>query len=229
MKKTECLAARRIFSSFTLVELLISISIFALIILSLYSAFQTGFLSYNRIDSAFNIYQTARLILNRIDLDLKNAFIYSRDDSRFRGNAGALEFFSIADSFQKGETFSYFCRIRYESNNQILNRVFYQNLEAVKEDSVLEGEELSPDVKEISFQYAYKSPDPSKPFDWQDSWPKEGDTNQKKDLPLAVKIKLSLIEKNKQQEHIVEFSRTVALPLTEQNAASASGPGAPGE
>jgi len=200
---------------FTLIELLIATSIFSIIILSLYSAFQSGISSYNRVDSAFNLYQTARIVFNRIELDLKDSFIYLEDDSKFKGTSQTLEFFSVIDSFEKGQAFSNICRVKYELNNDILKRIFYQGLDALEENSKFEGEELSSDVKEISFQYAYATNSLDKSYDWQESWPKENDLTQRKTLPLAVKIKLSLTEKDRHQKElgIVVFNKTVPLSL----------------
>lgn len=200
---------------FTLVELLIAISIFSIIILSLYSAFQSGVLSYNKIDSAFNIYQTVRVVFNRMELDLKNSFPYSKTDSKFTGSMQTLGFVSAVDSFKKYELSSQILGVRYELNNGILKRTCYQGLGAVEENLESEGEELSSDVKEISFEYACATDKPENPYSWQESWPKGENSEQKKFLPLAVKIKLSLIEKDKRQKeiNIIEFSKIVSLPL----------------
>jgi len=203
-------------TGFTLIELLIAASIFSIIILSLYSVFQSGILIYKRVDSAFGLYQTARIVLNRVELDLKNAFTYSSANSKFIGTSSNLDFFSVVDSFESLEASSNICRIKYELNNNILKRFCYQGLGAIKENPEIEGEELSEDIKEISFEYAYATENKDKPYAWQDAWPKkEEDTSQQKNLPLAVKIKLGLIERDKAQNNlsIVEFTRTIPLPL----------------
>lgn len=202
----------------TLVELLIAASIFSVIILTIYSAFHTGILSYRKIDSAFDVYQTARLILNRMELDLKNSFVFTKKDSKFQGNKTSINFFSPVDSFSEGKSSLDLCHIKYELSNGILNRACYKGLDALKgnPESPIE-EELSSDVKELSFEYAYLTGDLDEPYTWQEIWPSEDPNKQeeqKKTLPLAVKIKLSLIEKNKLQ-NVVNFNKTVSLPLSE--------------
>ena len=57
------------------------------------------------------------------------------------------------------------------------------------------------DVKDISFEYVTGKTD---------------EPLEKNILPLAVKIKLSLIEKSRQGENIIEFNKTVSLPLAEK-------------
>ncbi|MCX5715091.1 MAG: prepilin-type N-terminal cleavage/methylation domain-containing protein, partial [Candidatus Omnitrophica bacterium] len=68
MKKTK---------AFSLVELLIASAIFAVVMVSIYSAFRTGIFGYKNIRENIEIYQSARFILERINLDLRNAFAYS--------------------------------------------------------------------------------------------------------------------------------------------------------
>lgn len=206
---------KRCQTGFTLIELLIAASIFSIIILSLYSAFQTGILTYNKMDSAFGVYQTSRVALNRIELDLKNSFAHSKDDSKFRGSGQTLDFFSVIDAFEKGTSYASVYRIKYELSGTALKRTCFQGIDALKESAaVFEGDELTSEAKEISFQYAFATSNPDKPYDWQDSWPKADNPDQQKTIPLAVKIKLSLIEKNRQQKElgIVEFTKIVSLP-----------------
>lgn len=206
-------------SGLTLLELLVATTIFSIVSLSLYSAFQTGILTYQRIDSAFSIYQDARIALNRIELDLKNSFIYAQSNSGFKGNAQGLEFFSVVDVFDQTQGHARLCRVKYKFSEGILRRISYQGLEALKENSELESEDLSLKVKEASFQYAYSTGRPDEPYDWQEAWPREADAVQLKTLPLAVKIKLSLREKKGQKETgIVEFNRTIFLPLGENSS-----------
>lgn len=211
---------------FTLIELLIATSIFSIIILSIYSAFQTGILSYRKVDSAFETYQTARIALNRMELDLKNSFVYKTDDSRFHGTNTSVDFFSVVDYYKEDKLNTDICRIKYEwaEDEKILKRTCYTGLDALKETPEAPIEtELSSAVKEFSFHYFYK--DQNGTITPSDSWPdsiadQTVQDSQKQKLPLAVKIKLSLIEKNKSEENATEFNKTVSLPLGEMAVVS---------
>jgi hypothetical protein len=201
--------------SLTLIELLIATSIFSVIILSIYSAFQMGILSYRRIDSAFQVYQMARITLNRMELDLKNSFAYAKEDSKFKGSDKAIDFFSLIDSYSRGGESLGLFRIKYEWAIDALKRSCYKGEDALKKDTEAEAQESSFDIKDISFKFAYHTEDPDRPYDWQTVWPK--DNSQKNTLPLAIKIKLSLIEKDsrqKQPEKVIEFDKTIYLPLS---------------
>lgn len=197
----------------TLIELLIASSIFAIILLSIYSAFNTGIFSYNRIDSALRAYQTARSILNRLELDLLNSFKYTEEDSRFFGAESSIEFFSIVDSYRQGQAYENLCRIKYELSAESLKRTRSQDLDAFINDPGLAADELSSDVKNIVFEYAHRTENPDHPYDWQEIWP--ADDTQKILLPLAVRIKLTIIERDRfqQESGTVEFTKTVPLPL----------------
>lgn len=204
--------------AFSLLELLIVSSIFSVMMLSIYSAFQAGILSYNKMDSAFNIYQTARVILNRMEQELKNSFIYCLEDSGFEGQGQALRFFSLSDAFAQGRAVANICRIKYEQDltNNVLKRNVSRGLAVLEsDDKGASAEELSSAIQKISFEYASSSNRLDEPFTWQPAWPKPGDAEQKKELPLAVRIKLSLAEKNKKQQEIsaIEFTKIVALAL----------------
>jgi prepilin-type N-terminal cleavage/methylation domain-containing protein len=206
---------RKGLTGFTLIELLIAASISAVIIVSLYAAFQTSLFSYNRLDQSCNVFQEAGVILNRLEMDLKNAFSYCDAQSKFKGTDKSLEFLSITDFFKEGKALSGIASIKYEFSNERLLRRGLFGLEALKESSEVQGEELSLEVKDILFQYATIEDAPETPISWQKSWPPEGSEEQKNKLPLAVKIKLSVIERDRHKKEVgvVEFIRLVSLTL----------------
>lgn len=206
-------------TGFTLIELLIAATISAVIILSLFSAFQTGILSFNRIDSSFNVYQSARVIFSRMEADLKNAFVYSQADSKFKGSANSINLFSVTDVYEEGVSYPEVCGISYGFYSNTLTRAVLQGMDSLTGKETPDVDELSLNVREISFQYASSSPsDPAKTIEWLSSWPKENDLEQAKTLPSAVKIKLLLMEKDKRQKEIglVEFTKTIPLPSVEK-------------
>ncbi|MDD5595494.1 MAG: type II secretion system protein GspJ [Candidatus Omnitrophica bacterium] len=203
---------------FTLIEVLLAVSLSAVIVLGVYSALQTGILSYEKQELAAGIYQTAKVILNRMETDLKNSYIYMQSDSHFKGSKAqsSMDFFTVSEIFEKGERRILPCRVKYELGDQVLKRFFYRGLEASQTSPAVEAQEIASDVKGMVLEFAYPSSDPNTNIAWQDSWPEEGGSQeQEKTLPVAVKIKLTLIEKDRhgQETASVDFIRTVALPL----------------
>lgn len=168
---------------FTLIELLITITIFSVIILGLYSTFHTGVFSYERLDKILLVYQNARKIFNRIDLDLKNTFSYSDNETRFIGDPGHLSFLTlVAGSFSS---------ISYEQTEDKLLRFSSGNPRV-----------LGRNIKELSFSYGFPTGEEDV-YNWKDEWGKIEEEKNK--LPLAVRIKLILGE--------IKFEKLVFLPL----------------
>ncbi len=199
-------------NAFTLIELLITTVIFAVVVVSLYSAFHAGILSYNRLDSVFNVFQASRMAFNRLELDLRNAFIYSDTDSKFKGTAQALDFFSICDTYDKDKSYRNVSRMKYELSGNILKRTNLSGLSALDDMADSEPDEMA-DIKEISFKYAFADGNSDNPYSWQDLWPML--VNQKEILPAAVIIRLSVIQRDKNNNElgVSEFKKIISIPL----------------
>jgi len=195
--------------SFTLIELLIAVTIVTVVILSVYSAFNTGILAYKKIDSAFGSYQEARIILNKLEADLKNSFVYSKESSLFKGSAKALDFFNVSQIYDKEQERTNLCRIKYQLEGATLKRTAYSGLAALTEEENVSPQDFSNSIKDIDFEYAYIGEGEKKDILWQNTWPqKEGQIEQ---LPLAVKIKLVLISTEAKQQKMLEFTKIIPL------------------
>lgn len=211
-------------AGFTLIELLLSTLIFSILVLSIAASFHSGILSYDRIDASFDTYQTARLVLSRISRDLSNSFSYPipKKDAVFSAGDRSIEFFTILDLFdEQGRSSLSVCRVIYEFDGDVLRRTLLKGIDALNPAVIAEKSEpvgadpcVCPLLKDISFEYAYSINDPAneKAFGWQDSWPKQDAPGQKEILPLAVRIKLCLTQKNRQgEDRTVEFNKLVSL------------------
>ena len=135
----------------TLVELLIASSIFVLVMTTIYSAFHTGMFGYRNIDENINVYQTARLILGRINLDLRNSFVYSADESKFEGESNKLRFLTLVDSYQGNQIVQDYAFVSYEWEKNKLMRVCRKNKESLNEESEIPSEEMASDIDGINF------------------------------------------------------------------------------
>ena len=99
--------------SFTLVELLIASSIFAVVMVALYAAFSSGVFGYRNIQERIDAYHQARLVLEHLDRDLRNSFAYSAADTKFSGQNDKVSFFSLVDDYRGNEIISAFAFISY--------------------------------------------------------------------------------------------------------------------
>jgi len=189
----EFVAAR----AYTFIEVLIATLIFSIVALSIYSVFQTGSIAYKKLDSAFELYQKARIIFNRIETDLKNSFVYGEYDAGFSGTRQNLVFFTILDSFNvSGGTSRGISKVKYEFLDSTLRRTQTDGLDILRQGSQEASEGLVEQLQDLSFQFAIRDAgNAEKNYSWQDSWPVsigEQDAGQKVSLPLAVKVEMLL-------------------------------------
>ncbi len=193
-------------SAFTLIEILIVVSIFSLLIISVYSVFRTGLASNEKIEKAGRFFQGVRLSMNLMETDLKNAFNYSKADSNFIGSNNSVQFSAVCDEYEKsGAIYSDIKHIGYELSDDSLIRKSKSSIGIPKEEEIwvcLSG------IKELSVQFAAPAGDSTKMYKWQDSWPLEGEVSQKKELPIAVRVKLILEDDS---GNLAEFDKTIPI------------------
>ena len=188
---------------FTLVEVLVSAAIFAVVITIVYSAFYTGIFGYRDIESNINISQAAEQIFERINLDLRNSFVYSDDESMFEGETSSVRFLTLVDSYRRGKVVCDYSLVSYSSAEGKIMRLCRKGQESLKARSEIIPEEMAANMDmEIKFQYGYLGKE--KYMEWLDSWP---GPEENKGLPQAVKLRLTIKDK---KEEI--FERTIFLP-----------------
>lgn len=187
-------------NAFTLVELLIASVIFVVVMTTIYSAFHTGIFGFRNIEEIINTYQTARQILERINLDLRNSFFYSEEESKFTGENNKLSFFTLVDSYQGDKIIPEYAFVAYKLEGNKLMRLCRKRQDALNDKLDIESDEMASNVGEIIFSYGYFGAG-SQEIRWKDSW------EDKKAFPLAVKINLTIKDKGEQN-----FQRTIYLP-----------------
>lgn len=185
-------------TAFSLIELLVASVIFVVIMATVYSSFHTGIFGYRNIKETINIYQTARLILERINLDLANSFSYSVQESKFTGAKSEISFLSMVDTFSQGVIRQDYALVSYKIDGAKLMRLCRKNQEALNNKSEVAPEEMTDNIKELIFSYGYLSV-PDQPLEWKDLW------DDPKNLPLAVKMSL-ILGNNKAEQ---DFERTI--------------------
>jgi prepilin-type N-terminal cleavage/methylation domain-containing protein len=193
---------------FTLVEVLVSASIFLVVLVTIYSAFHTGVFGYRNIEDRISLYQSARFILERLNLDLRNSFAYSEDDSKFQGSKEEISFLTLVDTFTPEATPREYSLISYRAQGERLLRLCRKNKQSLNEDSGVLPEDMNQGLKELAFEYGYIDPT-DKSLKFKDTWAMGRDAeSERKGMPAAIKIKLVLKNKTLQ-----DFQRTIYLPV----------------
>ncbi|KPK97219.1 MAG: hypothetical protein AMJ95_10190 [Omnitrophica WOR_2 bacterium SM23_72] len=150
------------------------------------------------------LFQAGRFILERMQLDLRNSFAYSKDQTRFLGLSDEISFLTLIDTFWQNTLIKEVALVSYSPQDDKLMRLCRRGKQALDEKSGVAPDEMAQGLQELNFEYGYIDPlDESLKF--KDSWVLE---SEQKTFPVAVRIKLVLRNKSVQ-----EFVRTIYLPL----------------
>lgn len=191
---------------FTLIELLIAILIFSIVAVAIYATFSTGLIAWKKGEESGRLYREARLALNKLALELRNALPYS--NIRFVGKANELYFATLlptsGESGQRQLGRVSYCHL---DDNRSLQRQ-EESLRMVLRGEAGETKELASSVRELNFSYGYEyyEEEEEPQFIWKDEW------TQEKAIPFLVRINLALQDEKKPQEEVA-FTRTVHIPL----------------
>lgn len=173
---------------FTFIELIVSITIFTIVIIAIYSAFNLGIKTWRRSEEERSL-QKVRLALLKVEKELKESFFFS--GIPFSGTDKEMVFPLTIPAGDRDRA----CIITYSVNidsraglKKLVRkeRDFSEDIEEAKEKI----KKVSPLVNEIKFAYAYKAEGPSKDFEWQAFW----DGKEKGALPSGVRISLATDE-----------------------------------
>lgn len=169
--------------AFTLLELLISSVILAVVMVSVYAAFYSGTFGYKDIAENIDISQGARRVFNRINIDLQNSFSYSASQSKFSGDDASISFLAIIDGLSEGEMLTQYGSVSYKFEDNRLTRLVKKNKDALNPAVDIEPQEMADNIEDLSFAYGYRDA-PEKPLEWKEAW----DTATA--MPSAVKVKI---------------------------------------
>ena len=191
---------------FTLIELLIAILIFSVVAVAIYSTFSTGLIAWKKGEDSSNLYQEARLALDKMSLELRNALFYS--NIHFVGKANELYFATLLPSPGKTGQLR-LSRVTYylDNDNYSLQRR-EESLRTVLQGDIEEAKELASPVKELKFSYAYEYPGKEgeeSQLIWEDDWEDE------ETVPSLMKISLTLQKKKSPREE-ASFTETIHIP-----------------
>ena len=208
-------------NNFTLLELLIALSLFATIVVSLYSALSVGIVAWKRGDRGSTLHQKARIILDTMSTDIRNCVYFSY--IQFVGTAHDVYFplsIVVSEGNKKAKgvfdtnlfKVTYLLdRKSYRSKYKSLMRKEEQFLEVTTKKSV-KAKELASDISSLSFEYAYKLDEEFEeisetPIEWRDEY------KVKNKIPMGVTVTLVLVEgAGTKFEEAHTFKRTVFIP-----------------
>ncbi len=171
---------------FTLIELVVSLTIFSVISLSIYSSFAGGISVWRKAQEFSSVYQTARLLLDDIAMELKNAVKVS--GTEFNGGPRRLSFITFRQGSHgaSARRDSQIAKVTFEVRRDpsaagyALFRRQASNLKVRGEAELIVGS-----LSSLDFQYTYiNSVGELQP--WAKVW------KMNDELPIGVKITLNI-------------------------------------
>ncbi len=193
--------------SFTLLELLITTSIFVIVAVTSFSAFHTGLFGYRDIDRNIKVSLAAAQILGRMDMDIRNSIKYSDSDLKFEGSSASLSFVTLLDQYAGDKMVRNLAFVSYGAANGRVQRLCRSSAESLNAKSTVKPDEMGGDTNtyQLSFRYGYLD-DTTKKIVFKNAW----DPKAEKSLPKFVNIALKIGDKDGKLKK--DFARMVFLP-----------------
>lgn len=175
--------------SFVLIELLVALSIFALICGAIYTTLYAGIKSYRIAQKEMKFNQELNLILDRLSMELRNSYDAEYDDKEdrygFIADSNSLSFFTIQNIYIKGELNRTLARITYSFKDGKLFKKTQLDKNAFLNRDEFKEEELISGIEELNFKYLYVDKKLNG-YKWDILWP------DKSIIPKGVSVEIKL-------------------------------------
>lgn len=193
---------------FTLLELLVALSIFSVLSVMAYAGLQTVITTKTATQQAAERIADVQLVMMRISNDLRQTI-----SRKIRDEYG--EFIPAMQSSENGDetmawtragyrnpaqlTRSNIQRVAYKLEEEKLIRITWPVLDRAQDTEAMESEVIS-DLESIEWRYLNNE------NEWLSSWPEEGDKANLYPLPKAVEVSLELQDWGKVKRLILVVS-----------------------
>lgn len=173
-------------AAFTLMEILISSAILALIFVGLITMFRLGRSGWNRLIEREEFSQGYRSAVDRLYTDLKNVFPYSPAKSCFNGTSSGLSFYALVNGYSGHAAVPAYARLAYRFGDSRLARSCRLNSAALdpEAESDTEFDFFAGEYGNAEFSYGKFE----ESWKWAPSW------QDQKGLPDAVKLNVTFAD-----------------------------------
>jgi general secretion pathway protein J len=203
---------RKATSGFTLLEVIVTLTILGLILLVISEAFRMGLSAWERGESAREEYQQVRAVSRLVCQQIKSTIPYKiktqkaeGDYLAFEGKPHSLKFVSALPIKAKQPQGFFYAVYEFQEGGRDGGRLVYYEQRALNKDFFEEGpnkEEgvtLFEGISDVRFEY-FREEDPEKnrTAGWFDEW----NAKEEKELPKALRMKITLKNKKSEKEEI---------------------------
>jgi prepilin-type N-terminal cleavage/methylation domain-containing protein len=197
---------------FTFIEMIVAVTIFSIIAVSIYSVFRAGVRLWARTNPLIQANQSTRYFFNTISSDLKNSIPYNaispgiktfgssdQKNVNFEGEAQKISFMTLVDvSAPAAPPHTELAKVIYyfDRSKKTVKRAVATKAEGLSEDHAKVADILSDiDDEDFGFEYCYKiaSSPTEYDYEWKDAW--DDEDKDKGKIPRGVKVKAGLYDK----------------------------------
>lgn len=202
---------------FTLLELMLSLTILGVVLLIIFGALRVGTRAWEKGEKELAVHQRQRAVLGLLSQQIASACIYEMKmggkSFYFKGSEETMEFISRSPIVPGARTGVVFVKYSIQEGNgdgKKQLKLYEKDAGFMKEED-FESQRaedlftLISGIQDLQFEYLKGSKDKSE-TDWQAFW----DLSEKTGLPLAVKIIL------KQDEETVPINLIVPIPCQKE-------------
>ena len=184
---------------FTLMEVLLAVTIFSIVAISLFSAFRSGVFGYRAIEEAIDLNQSVFSALSRLDTDVRNCFSFSVDDNKFTADSSNLGFLTLTNVFEGKGLEKKYAYVSYSIKDNKLTHICRVDSDALNVNSTVLAEEMVENAQ-IKFEYGYIQS--GRTIIYTSGW------TDKKSLPVCIKVVLTVGQTGKAAK---VFERSIYL------------------
>ncbi len=186
--------------AFTLVEILISLAILAMIVASTFTIFRSSSKSWQKGEARSERYNNARLAIGKMSMEISQAVIAENSPAKFIGEKDEVSFISFISSAD-----GVFEQVEIEYWLDTERRVIMRNEDAEPDYDFLTqdySDILADNISELEFSYYDGS-------SWTDTWDsdlnEEDEESEQRILPKAVKVKIEVEDKKRKESEVFEI------------------------
>lgn len=192
-------------TSLTFIELLIGITIFAILSLAVFNSISIGLKVARRAEYQLKISHKANRFLDSLSRELSNAvYFYVSDENRvgFTGATDKLSFFCLRSVFDENiPTLQKLVRVSYLFQDE---HIFREQMdEVIFLNEPVFSEEIDIKVSKLKFLYFNKTIEDEE-TEFLDVW-------EEQDLPFGIRVEFILYDEQDDTE--IAISRNIFLPL----------------
>ena len=197
---------------FTFIEMIVAVTIFSIMAVSIYSVFRAGVRLWSGTNPLIQANQSTRYFFNTISTDLKNSVSYNavsggiktfgsseEKNANFEGEKQRISFMTLIDvSGAEALPHTELARVIYsfDRSKKAVKRAVATKTEGLSEPLAKAAEILSDiDDKDFGFEYCYKVVFSPKEYDyeWKERWSDED--RDKGKIPRGIRVKAGTYSK----------------------------------